>query len=175
MNPNQRRQHLLVPSLFLLSSILLTAVNHVLRSGGTLHEILTTLRQIKSNIDYRCGQDHIPEFKSQLAVFEPITVPHFEPQPEGNKMITGIVIGLGNFVVTMCFFLHTDDMKFIRTQQLFEYWTVASGMGLLALLVTYNEMIWSQRFLGIAFVCYVMVQYAERGQERRQRNRRLDV
>lgn len=41
-------------------------------------------------------------------------------------------------------------------------------MGLLALLVTYNEMIWSQRFPGLVFVCHVMALYAERREKRRQ-------
>ena len=90
-------------------------------------------------------------------------------------MITGVLVGLGAFAVTMCFFLYTEDMKFIRAQQLLEYWAVAAGMGLLALLVTYYEMIWSQRFLGLFFVCYAMAFCTECREERGQWDRSLDV
>lgn len=180
MNLNQPRRHLLLASSLFFLVCLLATVNHSLcqpasRSDDTLHEILTTLRQIQSTLNYQCRYDHVPEFKDQPAIAKPTTVPHYEPQPEGTRIIIGVLVGLGAFAVTMCFFLYTEDMEFIRAQQLLEYWAVAAGMGLLALLVTYHGMIWSQRFLELFFVCYAMAVCAERREERRQRNRRLDV
>lgn len=101
-------------------------------------------------------------FKDQPVVFEPTTVPHYETQLQGNITMSGALVGLGTFAVAMYFF-YTEDMEFIRTQQPFEYWAIASGMGLLSLLVT------SDLNVSLDSSPCAMALYAERREERGER------
>jgi len=47
--------------------------------------------------------------------FEPTAVPHLNFDKK-DKMITGVLTGLGIFALTTCCFLYLVDMEFIRAQ-----------------------------------------------------------